>query len=264
MNRDTIVLTGATSGIGRAAAHLLAPAARRLIVHGHEPAGEVQSLLDGLRAAGAAEVHYLSADFDELAAVERLAAGITGRVDVLINNAGRPGPARRRLSADGIEATLQTNYLAAALLTERLTPALTAAGGRVVHVASATHLSAGFDLDDVNLDRHPYSPTTAYARSKLAMVAHALWLAGRPGSPEIVSISPGVISTDLLHAMYGIGGAPVGHGARNVVHAALSPDVHTGQYLDDGAVAQPSAVARDPEFQAGLAALTRDLLGLRS
>lgn len=269
MNGTTIVLTGATSGIGRAGALALADHADTLVVHGPQPAAEVRPLIERLRAAGRAEVHYLEADFDDLAAVRGLADGITDltdRVDVLINNAGRPGPVRRQLSRDGIEATLQTNHLAAALLTERLTPALLAAGGRVVQVASATHLSADFALDDVNFDRHPYSPTAAYARSKLAMIAHALWLAaGDPtGTPLVVSISPGVISTDLLHAMYGVGGAPVERGARNVVQAALSPDITTGQYLDDGVVARPSALARDRGFQRDLARLTRDLLRLPS
>lgn len=192
----TIVLTGATSGIGAAAALLLADRAGRLVVHGPQPAAEVADLLARLRKAGRSEVHYVRADFGELAAVGELATSIgrlTDRVDVLVNNAGRPGPPRRRLSHDGNEVTLQTNYLAAVVLTERLAPSLRAAGGRVVHVASATHASATLELDDLNLDRHPYSPTIAYSRSKLAMVAHALWLAGRSAGaiPGIVSISRG-------------------------------------------------------------------------
>ncbi|WP_107122387.1 SDR family NAD(P)-dependent oxidoreductase [Streptomyces dysideae] len=71
--------------------------------------------LEELRAAGPGEVHYVHADFDSLAIVCTLASEIskiTDRVDVLINNTGRPGAPRRRLSHDGNEATLQTNYLA--------------------------------------------------------------------------------------------------------------------------------------------------------
>ncbi|MFC9909955.1 SDR family NAD(P)-dependent oxidoreductase [Streptomyces sp. NPDC127197] len=121
----TVVLTGATSGIGQAAARLLAPHATQLILHGPQRPQEVIQQLEELRASSAGEVHYVQADFDSLAMVRALASEIskiTDRLDVLINNAGRPGAPRRRLSQDGNEATLQTNYLAAVLLTELLTP----------------------------------------------------------------------------------------------------------------------------------------------
>ncbi|PRX95402.1 SDR family NAD(P)-dependent oxidoreductase [Allonocardiopsis opalescens] len=261
----TIVLTGATSGIGAAAAGLLTRRTRRLVVHGPEPEHEVKQLIADVREQGDAEVSYIQADFDELAAVDTLATQVgelTDEVDVLINNAGRPGPERRRLSADGNEATLQTNYLAAVLLTELLMPRVLRAAGRVVHVASATHASAVLPLDDINLERHPYSPTTAYARSKLAMIAHAQWLATEAPAPRpsVVSISPGVIATRLLHAMYGPVGEPIEHGARNIVQAALSADVHSGAYLDDGIPTQPSETACDPYFQRELHEVTRKLL----
>jgi NAD(P)-dependent dehydrogenase (short-subunit alcohol dehydrogenase family) len=167
-SRDmTVVLTGATSGIGQAAARLLARRAARLFVHGPQRPGDVTGQLADLRAASAGEVHYVQADFDDLATVEELAAEIskrTDRVDVLINNAGRPGAPRRQVSRDGNEATLQTNYLAAVLLTERLAPLLVTAGGRVVHVSSATHLSASLDPDDLNLERSRYRGSFAVHR----------------------------------------------------------------------------------------------------
>jgi NAD(P)-dependent dehydrogenase (short-subunit alcohol dehydrogenase family) len=174
------------------------------------------------------------------------------------------GPPRRSVTRDGNEATLQTNYLAAVLLTERLTPLplVLAADGRVVHVASATHLSASLDPEDLNLERSRYSPIVAYARSKLALVAHARWLAEqapRP-QPDIVSIHPGVISTSLLHAMFDIGGASVQQGARNVVHAALSGSRWQGEYLDERRLAQPNPAALDYDFRRRLAERTFALL----
>jgi NAD(P)-dependent dehydrogenase (short-subunit alcohol dehydrogenase family) len=231
------------------------------VLHGPQSPTEVAALLDGLR--GRAEVHYLQADFDGLDEVVALAVRVrelVPRLDVLVNNAGRPGAPRRRLSRDGHEATLQTNYLAAVLLTEELLGVLDP--GRVVHVASATHEMAELELDDLDLERHPYSPVGAYARSKLAMIAHALWLARerRETGTEVVSISPGVISTGLLHSMFRIEGASTEHGARNVVAAAISPAVRSGQYLDDGEPTAPSAVACDPAFQAELKRVTGEVL----
>ncbi|MGW1346067.1 SDR family NAD(P)-dependent oxidoreductase [Kribbella sp. NPDC002412] len=259
----TVVLTGATSGIGLAAAQQLArDESTHLILHGPETRTAVQPVLS--RLGGKARIDYLQADFDNLDEVVTLAGRIrdlTGHVDVLVNNAGRPGPAERRLSANGYETTLQVNYLAAVLLTESLTPLLAEEpAGRVVHVSSATHLSANLHLDDLQLERHTYSPTIAYARSKLAMIMHALWLARRPAAPSIVSISPGVISTGLLHAMYGVGGAPTEHGGRNVVEAATAPGVTSGAYLDDGSPAEPSQFARDRAAQDELHQLTTQLL----
>ncbi|TDC34098.1 SDR family NAD(P)-dependent oxidoreductase [Micromonospora sp. 15K316] len=257
----TVVLTGATSGIGAAAARLFAGSVRRLIVHGPEPATRVGPLLDELRSAGRAEIRYAQADFDRLDDVVALAAHIadaTDRVDVLVNNAGRPGAPRRRLSADGFEATLQVNYLAAALLTERLSP-LVPETGRVVHVASATHLSATFDLDDPQLRRR-YEPSAAYARSKLALVAHAVRRASHV-RPRIVSVHPGVVATSLLHAMFAVHGEPASHGGENVVAAALRPDVPTGAYLDEQRVAEPARQVRDATFREELHRLTTTLLG---
>lgn len=264
MNGSTIVLTGATSGIGEAAARLFAATAARLIVHGPESPARAAPLLTSLSTAGSAELHYVRADFDDLDQVVSLASRIrelTETVDVLVNNAGRPGAERRTLSRNGYEATLQTNYLAAVLLTHHLGPALVSSGGRVVHVASATHLSVTLDPDDINLERG-YTPVRAYARSKLAMVAHALTQAERwrPDGPRIVSISPGVISTGLLHSMFAVRGAAPEHGARNVVDAATGPIPSSGAYIDDGHPADPSSQVRDPGFRRRLHAVTTRLL----
>ncbi|WP_241564367.1 SDR family NAD(P)-dependent oxidoreductase [Nonomuraea polychroma] len=102
-DETAVVLTGATSGIGQATARLLASRTSRLFVHGPQRLSEIAGLLAELRAASRGEVHYVQADFDGLAAVEKLAAEIsnrTDRVDVLVNNAGRPGSPRRSVGGD--------------------------------------------------------------------------------------------------------------------------------------------------------------------
>ncbi|MFC7900973.1 SDR family NAD(P)-dependent oxidoreductase [Streptomyces griseoincarnatus] len=253
--RPTVVLTGATSGIGEHVAHLLAADGARLIVHGPQPPESQSSLLDRLTQLGAGDVHYLQADFDQLAAADRLAGhitDITDRVHVLINNAGRPGPPTRQLTGDGgNERTLQTNYLAPVLLTARLTPLLRTARGRVVHVSSATHLTTSLDVDDLNMQRAPYSSTGAYSRSKLALVAHARWLTEQAPEPrfDAVSVHPGVIRTPLLHAMFTIEGDSPSQGARHVKQAALAAGSWNGQYLDEDTPAQPNPAALDAEWR---------------
>lgn len=263
----TVVLTGATSGIGAATALRLAPLAGRLIVHGPEPEGEIAGRLTGLREAmlpGAA-FHYFSADYGDLAAVTRLAADIAGaaaRVDLLINNAGRPGPPVRTVTVDGNEATFQTNYLAPVLLTSLLIGRIGAeTAGRIVNIASATHLSATLPLDDLNLAQRRYAPAEAYAQSKLALVAYSCWLAAHRPSPrlDVVSMHPGVIATPLLHAMFSVGGARPDRAAAAILDVATR-ERDNGAYYDEHEPATPNPLAADPGVQDRLHALTLRML----
>lgn len=261
------LITGATHGIGAATARRLAPLVEVLFVHGLEPRGAVAEMLDDLRAACPdTELVYVRADFDCLAeigglvdAVARHGAGL----DLLVNNAGRPGPARRTLSADGHEATFQTNYLALVALTSALLRTLASADrARIVNVASRTHLSATLRLDDLELERD-YSPVAAYAHSKLAIVTYTCWLARQleASSAEAVSLHPGVISTVLLHAMFGAGGAPAESGARNIVDLVQRPGSVNGQYFDEGQRADPNPEAVVIDNQERLLAATTRMLG---
>lgn len=257
LDGKTIVLTGATSGIGRAAARLLAESVGTLVVQGPEPEQNVAALLEELRAVGGARIEYVEADFTALDDVRRAAERIRSlapAIDALVNNAGVPGARTRQLTVDGFERTLQVNFLALALLTDLLVPAIVD-GGRIVNVGSTTHRMTSLALDDLDL-RAGYDPVRAYAQSKLAIVTYSTWLADRlPRGIEVVSISPGVISTTLLHSMFGSGGASVEHGGRRVVEA-ITADVPSGSYIDDGESIPASDDALDASNQAALAALT--------
>jgi NAD(P)-dependent dehydrogenase (short-subunit alcohol dehydrogenase family) len=261
---STIILTGATTGIGRATALALAGRAGHLILHGLESKGRVAELLDAVRAAlppdGA--LSYFAADFSELVEAERLVTdirGVTDRVDLLVNNAARPGPPTRTVTDTGHEITFQTNYLAPVVLTSGLLDLMPA--GRVVNVASATHLSAKLHLDDLTLARHGYSPSTAYAHSKLALVTYSCWLAAHRPSPaiDVVSMHPGVIATGLLHAMFAVGGDPPEHAAANIQYVASLRD-DNGTYYDERRPASPNPEATDPATQDRLHGATVDLL----
>jgi NAD(P)-dependent dehydrogenase (short-subunit alcohol dehydrogenase family) len=246
-----VVLTGATSGIGRATAVRLAPRSGHLLLHGPEPAEEVESFLGELAAsAPRTRIDYLAGDFHFLEQVVALAAAVearTDRVDVLINNAGRPGAPRRMLTHDRHEATLQVNYLAPVLLTSRLLGGRSPVG-RILNVASATHFSAELRIDDLELERHPYESSAAYARSKLALVTYSCWLAGRAGDTEVVSAHPGVISTRLLHAMFSVGGASPESAASNLIEV-MARHGDSGTYYDERQPVAPHRSATDPATQ---------------
>jgi NAD(P)-dependent dehydrogenase (short-subunit alcohol dehydrogenase family) len=255
------LVTGATSGIGAATARRLAPLVDVLFVHGLEPEHAVAETLDELRASKT-DVVYARADFDRLAEVDRLVGAVTQHgsgLDLLVNNAGRPGSPRRTLSADGHETTFQTKNLALVALKTALLPTLAGAGrARIVNVASRTHLSARLALDDLELERG-YSAVTAYAHSKLAIVTYTCWLARQLESSrvEAASLHPGVISTGLLHAMFGSGGAPAEVGARSIVSLVQRPVGVNGRYFDEDRLFFEAALA-------GGAVLGAEIDGIRT
>jgi short chain dehydrogenase len=172
-----------------------------------------------------------------------------------------PRAPTRTVTGDGNEQTLQVDYLAPVALTSLLLHRLAGQDrARIVNVASATHLSATLDLDDLGL-RRGYSPVTAYAQAKLAVVTYTCWLAGHIPHPgvEAVSVHPGVIATGLLHAMFSIGGAsPEGPGRTLVAVAGRSGD--NGTYYDETRPADPNPLARDPAVQQRLLDVTRTRL----
>lgn len=259
---STVIVTGATSGIGLGTARELSGRVGRLIIQGPEPEEHARPVLQALGGKAAA-VHYVPCNFERLSdvadAARTMARTAAGPVDAIINNAGVPGAPTRQVTPDGHERTLQVNFLAMTLLTEHLRPAL-ADTSRIVNLASATHRMADLDLADIEL-QDGYDPVRAYARSKLAVILYTRWLAGNLASPGItpVSLNPGVISTGLLHAMFGTGGASVGRGARNVV-AALTDPARAGDYFDDGQRVEPSADARDPGLGRALMAYALEAL----
>jgi NAD(P)-dependent dehydrogenase (short-subunit alcohol dehydrogenase family) len=251
----TIVLTGASTGIGHATALIIAGQADHLVLHGLEPENAVAGALERVPA----RVTYLQADYDDLSQVSELAdriRAVTDRIDLLINNAARPGPPARTVNDAGFEVTYQVNYLAPVLLTSKLID-LIGPGGRIVNVASATHFSATLDLDDLDRGPRRYSPSAAYAHSKLALVAYSGWLAAHRPNPalEVVSMHPGVIATGLLHAMFSIAGDSPEHAAGTIAYVASRRD-DNGTYYDEREPQAPNPQAADPEVQNRLHELT--------
>jgi NAD(P)-dependent dehydrogenase (short-subunit alcohol dehydrogenase family) len=159
MTGRTVIVTGANSGIGRAAAHALAGAGARVVL-------AVRNLQKGRAAAaampGATEVRAL--DLASLASVREFAATWDGEIDLLINNAGVMVPPLTR-TADGFELQFGTNHLGHFALTNLLLEHVT---GRVVTVSSTVHRTGRIDFDDLNWERKRYRAWRAYGQSKLA------------------------------------------------------------------------------------------------
>ncbi|TSE16604.1 SDR family NAD(P)-dependent oxidoreductase [Arthrobacter sp. KBS0703] len=193
MPQRTIVITGASDGIGAAAARNLAKAGERIVVVGRSPQKT---------AAVAAELRadYFVSDFAELAQVRELAAALKEkypRIDVLVNNAGGIMGAHE-LTVDGYEKTFQINHLAPFLLTTELMDVLTASRATVINTASAANGFGKLELDDLN-SAGRYSTNRAYGTAKLANILFTAELQNRFGGAGIstAAFHPGVVATNF-------------------------------------------------------------------
>src|SRR5882724_10639152 len=248
----TIVVTGATGGLGFEMALALAKAGADVILTGRDD-GKGQSAIEEIgRQVTGAKVNYERLDLASLASIADFAQRMGARrsLDLLINNAGVMALPRRQVTADGFEMQFGTNHLGHFALTARLMPLLRRAdGSRVVSVSSLAHRTGLIDFNDLRGERL-YSPWKAYGQSKLACLMFALELQRRSdaGGWNLISNAahPGFARTNLFTS--GPGGlvslasgfaAPLfGHsaadGARPILFAATSPEAKPGAYYGPG------------------------------
>ncbi len=172
---STILVTGATDGLGRALARELVARDHDVLVHGRS----LQRIDETVAELGSPRVRAYRADLSSLAEVRELARAVREReerLDVLVNNAGLGAHGPREESADGLELRFAVNYLAGYLLTRELLDLLRAsAPARIVNVASAGQQA--LDFSDLQLERD-YSGVRAYCQSKLAQILFTVDLAG--------------------------------------------------------------------------------------
>jgi NAD(P)-dependent dehydrogenase (short-subunit alcohol dehydrogenase family) len=259
--RRTILITGATDGLGRALARRLAGDGASLILHGRDP-GRLDRTADEVRDAGGEPPRTVLADLAELAQVRRLAGEVrraTDRLDVLVSNAGigsgEPDGHDRRTSADGYELRFAVNYLAGFLLTLELLPLLRAsAPARVVNVASIGQQP--LDFDDLMLE-HGYSGVRAYGQSKLAQIMSGFELAGRVPADEVTvnSLHPATfMPTKMVMRELGrsVDSLDVGVSATRRLVSDETLGGITGRFFDRTREARANAQAYDPDARAEL------------
>jgi retinol dehydrogenase-14 len=258
----TVLLTGATNGIGLEASAELARLGARVVMVGRDPARTEAAVAAVRERSGSPEVSHFLCDFSSQKAIRQLAESFQAKHDrlhVLLNNAGGVHR-KRRLTEDGIEATFAVNHLGYFLLTELLLDLLVrSAPARVVTVASDAHRSGRLDFDDLGFERD-YSLLRAYSRSKLANVLFSAELARRLEGTGVTanSVHPGAVNTNiwsggpfwvrmLINVLLRPFLISVKKGAAPLVHLAASPELEgvSGRYFDKRKEAAPSGLAQD-------------------
>lgn len=238
MNGKTVLVTGATGGIGLATAKSLAGLGATVIVHGRNPEKLDRALQAVRQESGRDDVSSWLCDFTSLREVRDRARELLARVprlDVLVNNAGGIFP-KRVLTKDGYELTFAVNHLAPMLLTQELLPALRAAApSRVVTVASTAYRFGGWCIrwNDVEFKRLPYYMQLTYGHSKLANILFTVELSRRLAGTGITAncLHPGVVRSDfgrgtILRPLMKLPFLLTNEkGARTSVYLASSPDV---------------------------------------
>lgn len=258
----TVLVTGATSGIGWEASVSFARMGARLIMIGRDAGKTAQKVEDVRQRSGSRTVDSLLCDFSSQAQVRWLAEEFRaryGQLHVLVNNAGTVFT-KRTLTVDGLESTFAVNYLGPFLLTNLLLDVLQAsAPARVIIVSSSGHYSGTMDFNDLGFE-HGYQIMRAYGRSKLAAVLFTRELAKRLQATEVTvnALHPGAVATSiwdrapaytrpifsLAKRLFMISPAA---GAETIVYLATSPEVEgkTGLYFEKNRPTFPSRLAQD-------------------
>ena len=259
MQGKTVVITGATSGIGEVAAIRLAEQGARIVftARDRERAGDT---LKKLRVANGGADHTVHlADLSLLGEMKRVADAIAAepRIDVLINNAGALFN-KRTETADGLEKTFALNHMSYFVVTDRLLPGLKA-GARIINTASNAHRNVTLNFDDLQ-SCHGYVGFAVYSKSKLCNILFTRELARRIAGTGITanSLHPGFVATrfgdqsgGVMQRLVSIA-KPVGaispeEGAQTIVYLASSPQPASinGEYFYKCKVAQPTSAARN-------------------
>jgi retinol dehydrogenase-14 len=279
--QKTIVVTGASDGIGLESSSQLAAEGHHLVMVGRNPQKLEAAVARVRRESPDAQVESYVCDFASFAAVRDLAAKLLAsypRIDVLVNNAGTVFD-KRTLTEDGIESTFQVNHLSGFLLTELLLDRIVAsAPARIVTTSSVGHYGGTMDFDDLGFERG-YQIMRAYGRSKLANVLYTRDLARRLEGTGVTAnaLHPGAVATNIwsgapwfARPVLAVGKklfmvSPAKGGAR-ITYLAVSPEVEgrTGGYYEQDKLKDPASLAQDAAVATRLDEVSRELVGLES
>jgi NAD(P)-dependent dehydrogenase (short-subunit alcohol dehydrogenase family) len=274
-----IVVTGGTSGIGRAATLALAKTGARLVLVARDAGRATATVDDVASATGRRDVEVVLGDLSVQAEVRRVAAALRARwprIDVLLNNAGVVN-LRHTTTADGIESTFAVNHLAYFMLTLLVRESLVAAPrARIVNVASDAHRWGRLDFEDLGNTKR-YKAMRVYGQSKLCNILFTYMLARRLAGSTVTAncLHPGAVATRLgqnngrIATMLTKLLAPFFRsaegGADTAVYLATSPDVATatGGYFVDRKPRRSAQITYDEAVQARLWEASEQLTGVR-
>lgn len=278
MQGKTVVVTGATSGIGEVAADRLAEKGARIVFVARDPARGDRTLkhLNAIAPHAAHAAHY--ADLSRLSETKRVAGEIAAaepKIDVLVNNAGALFNTRE-VTEDALEKTFALNHMSYFVVTNILLDRLKAAqGARIVSTASDAHKGAKLDFSDLQSERG-YSGFAVYGRSKLMNILFTRELARRLSGTGVMAncLHPGFVATRFGDRSGGILSFGVKlaknfaispeEGARTIVHLASSPDAEgvSGQYFYKSKPATPTKEAQNDADAARLWDISAKIAGL--
>lgn len=237
----TVVITGATSGIGKEVALQLMRGGHRVIANARNPEKAERVASELREKSGSDNLVFIPGDLADLGSVKAFAGAVEDThpaIDVLINNAGTWEMALSR-TVNGIETNLQVNHLSPMLLTLELLPVLERSGnGRIVNTSSMAHRREICDLDDIEWIRKPYDGIATYSQSKLFNLLFSLHLKKLliNRTTTVNTVHPGYVKTSLFSKMgeRSWEGIPeAAQGARSALYAALSPELEgiSGKYI---------------------------------
>jgi NAD(P)-dependent dehydrogenase (short-subunit alcohol dehydrogenase family) len=247
MQGKTVLITGATSGIGKAAAIELAKQGATIILHGRDARRLNTTREQVQKASQSNKVDTLLGDLAQKSAIYEMVKNFKtryDRLDILINNAAII-PGRRKVTAEGIELQLMVNYLAPFLLTHLLIETLErSAPARIINVSSDVHRNAALKLDDLQAKKnYLLLGWQQYSRTKLMTVLFTYELARHLEGTGVTAncLHPGLVATRLFRSIPGFSafakvlGLSPKRGAETVIYLASSPEVEgiTGHYFED-------------------------------
>jgi NAD(P)-dependent dehydrogenase (short-subunit alcohol dehydrogenase family) len=271
IEEQAILITGATSGLGRELAQALAKQGATVLLHGRDQKRGLETAQSIIQATGNENVQFYRADLSSLCEVDELARQVLAdvtRLDVLVNNAGvgfGRDDFKREISRDGYELRFAVNYLSPYLLTERLISLLKAsAPARIVNVASVGQ--APLHFDNIMFTRG-YSGVTAYRQSKLAMIAWTFDLAERLAGTGVTvnALHPAsLMPTKMVLEAGWQTMSSVEEGLKATLKLVIDPALEnvTGEYFDGLNLSEANAQAYDKAVRKRLAALSQELVSV--